>query len=60
MPKLSCDVCEPDINRYYDGSSQIVGRNQRLILMAASHPQGAKLLSSGRVVVVRDGVCNRD
>lgn len=57
MPRLSCDICEKDINRYYDQSLAIVEKNQRLLFMAAGHPQGAKLLCPGRVVVLRDGVC---
>ncbi|PCH34097.1 antiviral helicase [Wolfiporia cocos MD-104 SS10] len=53
--KLSCDVCSPDIERFYDLSDEIVSLNQRILTMAVGHPQGAKLLSSGRVVVLRDG-----
>ena len=56
MPRLSCDICESDINRHYDVSLAIVEKNQRLLLMAAGHPHGVKLLSPGRVVVLRDGV----
>jgi antiviral helicase SKI2 len=56
MPKISCDVCLPNINQYYDDSYDIVANNQKLISMAMGHPQGAKLLASGRVVVLRDGV----
>ncbi|KAK7063867.1 ATP-dependent RNA helicase [Favolaschia claudopus] len=55
LPKLSCDVCQPDINEFYDDSYSIVSLNQRLLSMAVGHPQGAKLLASGRVVVLRDG-----
>ncbi|KAF7302996.1 ATP-dependent RNA helicase [Mycena kentingensis (nom. inval.)] len=54
LPKLSCDVCQPDISRFYDDSFAIVAANQRLLTMAVGHPQGTKLLSSGRVVVLRD------
>lgn len=60
MPTLSCEVCNPDIAQYYDNSWKIVEKNQRLISMAAGHPQGAKLLSSGRIVVLRDGVCSQE
>ncbi|CDO73133.1 hypothetical protein BN946_scf185007.g187 [Trametes cinnabarina] len=55
MPQLSCDVCSLDIEAYYDTSFNIVEMNQRLLAMAAATPQGSKLLSSGRVVVLRDG-----
>ncbi|KAJ7897302.1 antiviral helicase [Mycena olivaceomarginata] len=55
LAKLSCDVCQHDINEFYDDSFAIVALNQRLLTMAVSHPQGAKSLASGRVVVLRDG-----
>ncbi|KAF8204296.1 ATP-dependent RNA helicase [Mycena galopus ATCC 62051] len=55
LPKLSCDVCRPDINEFYDDSFAIVSLNQRLLTMAVSHPQGVKSLASGRVVILRDG-----
>ncbi|KAJ7103133.1 antiviral helicase [Mycena belliarum] len=54
LPKLSCDVCQSDINSFYDDSFAIVSSNQRLLTMAVSHPQGAKTLASGRVVILRD------
>ncbi|KAJ7116795.1 antiviral helicase [Mycena crocata] len=54
LPKLVCDVCQPDINAFYDDSFAIVTSNQRLLTMAVSHPQGAKSLASGRVVILRD------
>lgn len=56
LPKLSCDVCSPDIERFYDISYEIVERNDVLHATAASHPQGNKMLSAGRVVILRDGV----
>ncbi|KIM88714.1 hypothetical protein PILCRDRAFT_2912 [Piloderma croceum F 1598] len=55
MEKLSCEVCLPDINGYYDDSYGVVAINQNLISMAICHPQGVKLLASGRVVVLHDG-----
>lgn len=59
MPKLSCEACLPDIGKYYDDSNGIVANNQAMLLMATSHPHGARLLASGRVVVLRDEVCSR-
>lgn len=59
MPKISCEVCLPDIHQYYDDSYDIVANNQKLISMAISHPQGARLLASGRVVILRDEVCSQ-
>ncbi|KAJ7150328.1 ATP-dependent RNA helicase [Mycena filopes] len=55
LAKLSCDVCQPDINAFYDDSFAIVSSNQRLLTMAVGHPQGAKSLAPGRVIVLRDG-----
>ncbi|KAF7292536.1 ATP-dependent RNA helicase [Mycena kentingensis (nom. inval.)] len=54
LAKLSCDVCQPDISRFYDDSFTIVAANQRLLTMAVGHPPRRELLSSGRVVFLRD------
>jgi antiviral helicase SKI2 len=54
VPKLDCDICLKDINKYYDLSDEIVDINQRLLDLA--YKQGSKFLSAGRVVVLRDGV----
>jgi hypothetical protein len=56
LPKLECDICSPDIHVFYDTSHAITAKNMDLLMLAAQHPQGAKLLSPGRVVIVRDGV----
>jgi len=55
LPKLECDICLGDINKYYDLSAEIVDINQRLLGLTSSDRQGSKFLSSGRVVVLRDG-----
>ncbi|KAI0639904.1 antiviral helicase [Trametes polyzona] len=55
MPQLSCDVCSQDIEGFYDTSLEIVETNQRILAMAANTPPGGKILSSGRVVILRDG-----
>lgn len=56
LQKLDCDICLQDIEDYYDFTSAVIDSNQQLITMAADHPQGSKLLASGRVVILRDGV----
>lgn len=56
LPKLSCDICLPRIEDFYDASNEINFLNQRILELASNHPQGLKSLSSGRVVVLRDGV----
>ncbi|CAK5264477.1 unnamed protein product [Mycena citricolor] len=55
LPKLQCEICEADISQCYDDSFKIVASNQKLFSMAVSHPQGSKLFTPGRVVVLRDG-----
>lgn len=56
LPKLKCEVCSPDIEKFYDLSLQIVKHHQHMLTMASNTPHGAKILSGGRVVVLRDGV----
>ncbi|KAF8272987.1 antiviral helicase [Lactarius quietus] len=55
LPKLECNICLEDINKYYDSSAALVDINQQLLKLASTHMQGLKLLSSGRVVILRDG-----
>jgi antiviral helicase SKI2 len=59
MRRLDCDICLQDIEEYYDTTVNIIDHNQRLLSMAAGNPHGAKLLSAGRVVILRDGVSKR-
>ena len=59
MRRLECDTCLQDIEDYYDTIVSIIDHNQRLLSMAANNHHGAKLLSSGRVVILRDGVSKR-
>lgn len=53
--RLECDICLPSVESYYDNSYDVVNMNQKLLSMAVAHPQGARLLSAGRVVVLNDG-----
>ncbi|KAG2149531.1 ATP-dependent RNA helicase [Suillus cothurnatus] len=55
MPKLECDVCSVDIERYYDLSLEVVGLNNKLCTMVTSSPSNANLFGPGRVVILRDG-----
>ncbi|KAJ3535718.1 hypothetical protein NMY22_g6357 [Coprinellus aureogranulatus] len=55
LPRVECDICGQDIERFYDACYDIAKRNESLLQLALSSPQGAKLLAPGRVVVVRDG-----
>ena len=59
MPRLDCAMCLKDIEDYYNTTVRIIDHNQRLLSMAAGTPHGAKLLSSGRVLILRDGVSRR-
>ncbi|KAN0134981.1 DSHCT (NUC185) domain containing protein [Lactarius tabidus] len=55
LAKLECGICLEDINKYYDSSAALVNINQQLLKLASTHMQGLKLLSAGRVVILRDG-----
>ncbi|KAG5731038.1 hypothetical protein E4T56_gene15574 [Termitomyces sp. T112] len=55
LQKLDCDVCSPDINESYDDAFDVVALNRKLLSMAVAHPQGAKSMLGGRVVILRDG-----
>jgi antiviral helicase SKI2 len=57
MLKLNCEVCLLDIDAFYNDSFNVVALNQRLLSSAIVLPQGGKILSSGRVVILRDKVC---
>lgn len=59
MRKLDCETCLQDIEDYYDTTVSIIDHHQRLLSMAAENPHGARLLSAGRVVILRDGVRKR-
>lgn len=59
MRKLDCGICSQDIEDYYDTTVSIIDHNQRLLSMAAGNPHGSKVLSPGRVVILRDGVSRR-
>ena len=56
LSKLECEVCVGDIRAYYNLSADLVELNDRLLALTAASPRGAKSLSPGRVVVLRDGV----
>ncbi|RPD82148.1 antiviral helicase [Lentinus tigrinus ALCF2SS1-7] len=53
LPELECDVCSPDLERFYDTSFDIVQLNQQILAMAVE--KGGRYLTPGRVVVLRDG-----
>ncbi|KJA28622.1 hypothetical protein HYPSUDRAFT_129128 [Hypholoma sublateritium FD-334 SS-4] len=55
LPKFDCSICLPDIDRHYDESLSITQNSQTLLNVALGNPQGSKILSAGRVVILRDG-----
>lgn len=55
LPDLDCAVCHADIDRFYDESLKIIEDSQKLLGIALE--QGSRILSPGRLVVLRDGVC---
>ncbi|KAG7099859.1 hypothetical protein E1B28_001664 [Marasmius oreades] len=54
MKKLECDVCNPDIEQFYDLNAEIAELNSKLLEMSSTHPHGVKSYQSGRVVILRD------
>ncbi|KAI0081161.1 ATP-dependent RNA helicase [Panus rudis PR-1116 ss-1] len=58
LPKLSCDVCNPDISQYYDDSSAIVEYTNHMHQFASIQPTSTKHFTPGRIVILRDGHFN--
>lgn len=54
LQKLDCEQCMTDIKAHYDDINEAVELNHRLVDMAVRQQQGSRLISSGRVVVLRD------
>jgi len=59
LPKLDSSSESNDIRDYYDLCARVVQQQQSIIRTAALHQQGSKILGSGRVVMLRDGVSSR-
>ena len=57
LTKLECETCSRDVDRFYDVSADLVEMNERLLSLAITQIQGSKAFGSGRVVILRDGVC---
>ena len=55
LPDLDCTVCHADIDLLYDESLKFVEDSQKPLGIALE--KNAKILSPGRVVILRDGVC---
>lgn len=56
MPGLQCDICSSDIERYYDAQSAVVKYNKRLLSMAAGSASNQNVLTTGRIVILRNTV----
>ncbi|KAN0100273.1 DSHCT (NUC185) domain containing protein [Tylopilus felleus] len=54
MPGLQCDICSSDIERYYDAQSAVVKYNKRLSSMAAGSASNQNVLTTGRIVILRN------
>ncbi|KAG8987538.1 hypothetical protein FRB90_003297 [Tulasnella sp. 427] len=54
LPKLQCETCSSDIELFYEIAAEVVDRNRKIIALGLANPQGGKLLSTGRVVILRD------
>ncbi|KAL7418292.1 Antiviral helicase ski2 [Cryptotrichosporon argae] len=55
LPQVDCEVCKPDIEAFYDLSAEIVRLNYDFLKMVCWAPVASKLVSPGRVVLLRDG-----
>ncbi|KAL0951772.1 hypothetical protein HGRIS_008443 [Hohenbuehelia grisea] len=60
LPQLSCEICAQDIHSFYDASREITECSRQILEMAVGHPQGAKTIASGRVVILRDAHFRRN
>ncbi|KAG6335915.1 hypothetical protein ID866_3169 [Astraeus odoratus] len=54
LPKLECDVCLEDIDGYYEALRSIVESNNNLLKLVATSASNQHILTSGRVVILRD------
>ncbi|THH29341.1 hypothetical protein EUX98_g4845 [Antrodiella citrinella] len=54
LPRLSCDICSPDISQLYETSKAIITCNNKMLKMVSDHPSSSRVLCPGRVVVLRD------
>ncbi|KAF9021753.1 translation repressor [Hymenopellis radicata] len=54
LAKLECGICVPDIESFYDTSQAIVLYNESLLQMVTNAARVSKLLSPGRVIILRD------
>ena len=53
---MTCENCNTDIRAFYDLSAEIVRVNAQLLKTASWNNQAGKILSPGRVFVLRNGV----
>lgn len=56
MVRLQCAICSDDIESFYDTSLNVIELNATMLLKALNHSFGAKYMTPGRVIVLRDGV----
>ncbi|WWC91541.1 uncharacterized protein L201_006487 [Kwoniella dendrophila CBS 6074] len=55
LPNVECEVCKPDIDAFYQLSSEIVRVNQSIFKQASYAQNASKIFVSGRVVILRNG-----
>ncbi|KAF9531825.1 antiviral helicase [Crepidotus variabilis] len=55
IPQLECSLCKPEIETLYARCVGIRDTNQKMLEMAIGNPQGSKLFSAGRVIILQDG-----
>ncbi|KAI9327811.1 antiviral helicase [Zopfochytrium polystomum] len=55
LPRLTCAICTPDIERYYSASVNAVLLGHQLRERLMRHPVGIKAATVGRIVVINNG-----
>jgi hypothetical protein len=53
---LQCSICEPDIAEYYDASVRVMALQRAMMESIVGSTYAAKVLASGRVVLVNTPV----
>ncbi|KAI8971231.1 NUC185 domain-containing protein [Pilobolus umbonatus] len=57
LRKLDCAICEPDIERFYDLSGEVLQLNRNMMTQyISSIPVGNKVLNTGRFVIINTNV----
>jgi antiviral helicase SKI2 len=57
LRQLSCAICEPDLERFYDVCSEIINISRQMMSnYITTTPSGNRALTSGRVIIINTNV----